>query len=113
MDVQTRKLSNEDWEPWLGEGYKAAYSTMMIQKTSTSAVSTRIIKLNSGGHTETHSHERLHHVIALEGDPMLETDTENIVLDRLTLVKIDSGVPHRFINKGKTPAIILVINLFQ
>lgn len=113
MDVQTRKLSNEDWEPWLGEGYKDAYSTMMIQKTSTSAISTRIIKLNPGGHTENHSHERLHHVIALEGDPTLETDTENIVLDRLTLVKIDSKVPHRFINKGKAPAIILVINLFK
>ncbi|MCW4014545.1 MAG: cupin domain-containing protein [Candidatus Bathyarchaeota archaeon] len=113
MSVKTRKLTDDSWEPWLGEGYHGAYSTMMIQKTSASAVSTRIINLSSGGHTETHSHERLHHVIALEGDPVLETDTENVLLERLTLVEIGSGVPHRFINNGETPAIILVINLFQ
>ena len=113
MSVKTRKLADDSWEPWIGEGYQDAYSTMMIQKISTSAVSTRIIKLNPGGHTETHSHERLHHVIALEGDPMLETDTESVMLERLTLVEIGSGAPHRFINKGETPAIILVINLFQ
>ena len=113
MDVKTRKLSVADWEPWIGEGYHNAYSTMMIKKTTVSAVSTRIIKLNPGGHTETHSHDRVHHVVALEGDPMLETDVETVLLDRLNLVEIGSGVPHRFINKKDTPAIILVINLFQ
>jgi len=113
MDVKTRTLSDADWEPWIGEGYQDAYSTMMFPKASLSAVSSRIIKLNPGGHTETHVHDRVHHVVALEGDPMLETDTENIPLDRLTLVEIGSGVPHRFINKEEIPSIILVINLFK
>lgn len=113
MNTIKRRLGDDDWEPWVGEGYQDAYSTMMVQKTGSSAVSTRLIKLDSGGHTASHSHDRIHHVIAVEGKAVLETDQERIVLDHLVLVEVSANVPHRFINIEKEPAIILVLNLFR
>ena len=113
MSVIKRNLSDEDWEPWVGEGYHNAYSTMMVQKTSVSAVSTRLIRLESGGHTGSHSHDRVHHVVAIEGQAMLETDHEKIELDHLVLVEISANVPHRFVNRENESAVILVLNLFK
>lgn len=112
MSLNVRKLSDE-WEPWIGTDYVNAYSTMMVSKTEASAVSTRIIKLDPEGHTETHSHDRIHHVIGLSGLPILETPTEKVALEHLTTVEIPSEVPHRFINTGECIAVILVINLFK
>ena len=112
MKTETRKLANENWDPWIDEGYNAASSIMMVPKTEAKAVSCRIIRLEPSGHTGMHSHERVHHVIALEGLPELETDTERIKLDKLIAVKIAANVPHRFINNGDTVALIQVQNLF-
>ena len=113
MSTIKRRLSGDDWEPWFGEGYEDAYSTMMVPKTSASEVSTRLIKLESSGHTETHSHDRIHHVVMVDGQAVLETDSETVVLDHLMLVEIPANVPHRFINKEEDSAIILVLNLFK
>ncbi len=113
MTLKKRKLSEEDWPPWIGEDYKKSFSTMMIEKTNVSAVSTRLIKLEPTGHTETHSHDRVHHVLCIDGEAILETDKEKMILGHHTLVEISAQVPHRFINKTETPAVILVINLFK
>lgn len=113
MVISVRKLSEEDWEPWIGEGYSDASSLMMVSKTDAAAVSCRIIRLNPGGHTGMHSHDRIHHVLALEGDAVLETDTERIELDHLTAVTVKTKVSHRFINKSNEVAIIQVLNIFR
>ena len=110
--ITKRKLSKENWEPWIDEGYTGASSNMMIPKSEVKAVSCRIIRLEPGGHTGMHSHERVHHVIALEGLPELETDTERIKLGNLVAVKIGANVPHRFINNENNVALIQVQNLF-
>ena len=112
MKTETRKLSEENWEPWIDEGYNAASSIMMVPKTRANAVSCRIIRLEPGGHTGMHIHERVHHVLSLMGLPELETDTERIKLENLVAVKIAANVPHRFINNGDTVALIQVQNLF-
>lgn len=112
MKTETRKLSEENWEPWIDEGYNAASSIMMVPKKEVSAMSCRIIRLEPEGHTGMHSHMRVHHVLALHGSPELETHTERIKLEPLVAVKIAANVPHRFINKGNTFALIQVQNLF-
>lgn len=111
--ITKRIKLNENWEPWIGEGYHGASSVMMVPKTNAEAVSCRVIHLEPRGHTGMHSHERLHHVIALEGLPELETDKEAIKLDNLVAVSIGANVPHRFINKTKEEAVLLVQNIFQ
>jgi quercetin dioxygenase-like cupin family protein len=112
LSLKIRNLSNT-LEPWLGDDYENAYSTMMVPKTTVSAISTRIIKLDKNGHTETHSHPRVHHVIGLSGHPILETPSGQVALDHLTAVEIPSDIPHRFMNNSEAPATILVINLFK
>ena len=112
MKTEARKLSEENWDPWIDKGYNAASSIMMVLKTEAKAVSCRIIRLEPNGHTGMHSHERVHLVLALMGLPELETDTERIKLDNLVAVKIAANVPHRFINNGDTVALIQVQNLF-
>ena len=113
MSLLVRRLSEEDWEPWIGEGYENASSLMAVQKTDATAVSCRIIKLQPGGHTGSHSHERIHSVIAIDGQPAIETDKEKVKLDRLVNVMVPPNVPHRFVNTGKEPSIILVQNIFE
>jgi len=112
MKTETRKLSEENWDPWIDEGYNAASSIMIVPKTEAKAVSCRIIQLEPEGHTGMHSHERVHHVLDLMGLPELETDIERIRLDNLVAVKIAANVPHRFINTGDIVALIQVQNLF-
>ena len=109
----TRQLTETDWTPWTGDDYHKTFSTMMIQKTPVTSVSTRLIKLKPTGHTETHSHDRVHHVLCVDGEAILETDSETVPLANHTLVMVPEQVPHRFINKTETQAIILVINLFK
>lgn len=113
MSIRVNKLSEVDWQPWEGEGYSDAYTDMMIEKTSVSAVSTRLIRLEAGGCTQTHSHNRVHHVVSLRGEAVLETDIESITLEAFTLAIIPSKVAHRFVNKRETIAILEVINLFK
>jgi quercetin dioxygenase-like cupin family protein len=113
LDFTVRKLSEEKWEPWTSEGYRDAASLMMIPKKDAAAISCRIIRLNPGGHTGLHSHDRIHHVITIKGVAELETDTESIELDHLTAVTVKANVPHRFINKSNDVALIQVLNIFK
>ena len=112
MEIETRKLSRENWEPWIDEGYNAASSNMMVLKTDVGSFSCRIIRLEPGGQTGMHSHDRVHHVLSLEGLPEVETDKEHVKLENLVAVRIASNVPHRFINNGDRVALIQVQNLF-
>ena len=113
MSLLVRRLTEENWEPWIGEGYEDASSFMIVQKMDTAAVSCRIIKLESGGHTGMHSHARIHSVIAVDGEAAIVTDKEKIKLGKLVTVTVPPGIPHRFVNIGNEPAIILVQNIFQ
>jgi len=108
-----RYLASENWEPWSEESYEMASSVMMIQKTGAEAMSCRIIKLEPSGHTAMHHHPRVHHVLALEGSPELETEEETIRLESLVAVEIPSNVPHRFVNRDKENALILVLNVYR
>lgn len=111
--IKKRNLMTENWDPWIDEGYADASSNMMVPKTEAVAVSCRIIRLEPGGHTGMHSHDRIHHVMALDGLPELETDTERVELGEFIAVKVDANVPHRFVNRTYKEAIIQVLNVFQ
>jgi quercetin dioxygenase-like cupin family protein len=113
MSLRVRRLSEESWEPWIGEGYENASSLMIVQKMDAVAVSCRIIKLEPGGHTGIHSHERIHSVIAVDGEAAIETNKEKIKLGKLVTATVPPEVPHRFVNTGNEPAIIIVQNIFQ
>ena len=112
MGVKIRKLSEENWEPWVDEGYSGASSNMMVPKIDAGAYSCRIIKLVPGGHTGMHSHERVHHVMMIKGEAVLETETEKVTLDNMKAVMIEADTPHRFINTSNDVAMIQVQNIF-
>jgi quercetin dioxygenase-like cupin family protein len=112
MKYFVRRLNDENWIHWTDEGYKAASSNMIVNKTDTKAVSCRIIKLESEGYTGMHSHERSHHVMILEGIATLETENESIQLKQLYTVKIPANAPHRFINNSNEKVIIQVLNIY-
>jgi quercetin dioxygenase-like cupin family protein len=113
LSVTVRNLSRENWEPWKEEGYQDASSIMMVPRTNATSMSCRIIKLNPNGYTELHSHKRIHYVIVLQGIVELKTDKENFMLNDLISVRIEAGVPHKFINKRNETALIQVLNIFK
>ena len=112
MSLIVRKLKEEEWVPWIGEGYEKASSLMMIKETKTEEVSCRIIRLDPSGTTAMHEHDRVHHVIILDGSALIETDREKINLDPLKAVEVPSKVPHRFVNENNNVAVIQVFNIF-
>jgi len=113
MELKIRKIYEEPWEPWIGEGYENASSLMMVNRTDTTSVSCRIIKLKTEGHTEMHTHDRVHHVIILDGVAEIETFNENVVLNHLVAIEVPPDVPHRFINNNDKEALILVLNIYK
>ena len=112
MKNETRKLIEENWEPWTNEGYEGASSIMVLPKTMAEAVSCRVIKLESGGYTRMHSHKRIHQVIVLEGVAIIETDKERIELGQLYMVRVPANIPHRFINISNEEVLIQVQNVY-
>ena len=112
MGVRIRKLLDENWEPWIDEGYSRASSNMMVPKIEAGAYSCRVIHLEPGGHTGMHGHERVHHVMMIKGEAVLETDTEKVTLDNMKAVMIEANIPHRFVNTSRDVALIQVQNIF-
>lgn len=113
MGIEVRRLTRKVWEPWVGKGYSKASSIMMVPKTQVNAVSCRIINLDSGGHTASHSHDRVHYVITIEGKAELVSENRKILMDQTKLIEIPSNTPHRFVNTSKERALIMVQNLFK
>ncbi len=111
--IRVRRLNEEPGEPEKEEGSQGVNSIDVILKRSDlKAFSSRILRINPGGHTAFHSHTREHVAIVLTGKCKVETKEATQELREAMIVTIPSGEGHRFINAGNVPLAILILNLF-
>jgi quercetin dioxygenase-like cupin family protein len=112
MKLKKRILSQEPGEPMPGEGHHKVNSVMAVNKRELSAYSCRILRIQPGGSTATHTHPREHVVLALTGEATVETDTETTEITPGTIIDIPPDTPHRFTNTTTQKTALLIQNLY-
>jgi quercetin dioxygenase-like cupin family protein len=111
--IRVRRLNEEPGELEKEEGSQGVNSIDIILKRSDlKAFSSRILRINPGGHTAFHSHTREHVAIVLTGRCKVETKEATQELREAMIVTIPSGEGHKFVNSGSVPLAILILNLF-
>jgi quercetin dioxygenase-like cupin family protein len=111
--IRVRRLNEEPGEPEKEEGSQAVNSIdVVLKRTDLKAFSSRILRIEPGGHTAFHSHPREHVAIVLRGRCKVETKDAAQELKEAMIVTIPSGEGHRFFNVGTERLALLILNLF-
>jgi len=108
-----RKLSEEPGEPEKEEGSQEVNSVdIVLKRADLKAFSSRMLRIEPGGHTAFHSHSREHIAMVLSGRCNVETQGSTQELKPAMVVAIPSGEGHRFVNPGNERLALLVLNFF-
>jgi len=111
--IRVRKLNEEPGEPEREEGSQGVNSIdVVLKRVDLKAFSSRILRINPGGHTAFHSHSREHVAVVLSGRCRIETKDLTQELREAMIVSVSSDEGHRFVNPGSVPLAILILNLF-
>lgn len=111
--IKVRKLSEEPGAP---EAEAAAQGVnaidLILKRTDLKAFSSRILRIEPGGHTAFHYHSREHMAIVLGGRCRVEAKEGNQEIRSGMVVAIPGGEGHRFVNPGNDRLALLVLNFF-
>jgi quercetin dioxygenase-like cupin family protein len=111
--IKVRKLNEEPGAPEAEEGSQGVnFVDIVLKRTDLKAFSSRILRINPGGHTAFHSHSREHVAIILTGRCRAETKDSSVEFREAMIVAVPSNEGHSFVNPGSTPLAILILNLF-
>jgi quercetin dioxygenase-like cupin family protein len=111
--IKVRKLNEEPGASEAEEGSQGVNSVdIVLKRADLKAFSSRILRINPGGHTAFHSHSREHVAIILTGRCRVETKDSSEELHEAMITTVPSNEGHRFVNPGSTPIAILILNLF-
>lgn len=113
MSIRIRRLSEEPGEDEDEEGFQGVNSVwVVLKRIDLMGLSSRIFRIEPGGHTGMHSHNREHVAVIIRGVCRVETgDKAEEVLEG-GIITVPSGTLHRFSNNGRERLVLLVINLF-
>ncbi len=111
--IRVRKLNEEPGEPEREEGSQGVNSIdVVLRRADLKAFSSRILRIEPGGHTAFHDHTREHVAGVLRGRCRVETKESTQELREAMIVTIPSGEGHRFFNPGSDRLALLILNLF-
>jgi quercetin dioxygenase-like cupin family protein len=111
--IKVRKLSEEPGEPEKEDGSLGVNSVeVVLKRIDLKAFSSRILRIQPGGHTAFHEHSREHIAIVLNGRCRVETKAATLELREAMLVTVPGGETHRFFNTGSDRLALLILNLF-
>ncbi|MCJ7572884.1 cupin domain-containing protein [Candidatus Bathyarchaeota archaeon] len=111
--MKVRRLREEPGEPEKEEGSSGVNSVdLVLKREDIAGFSSRILRIEPGGHTAFHGHEREHVAVVLRGRCRAETKTDMADVGEGCIVSIPPGEPHRFINPGKERLALVIMNLF-
>jgi len=111
--MKVRRLREEPGEPEKEEGSSGVNSVdVVLKREDIAGFSSRILRIEPGGHTAIHEHEREHVAVVLRGRCRAETKTDMADIGEGCIVSVPPGEPHRFNNLGKERLALLIMNLF-
>ncbi|MGQ9680001.1 MAG: cupin domain-containing protein [Candidatus Bathyarchaeia archaeon] len=110
--MEIRRLSKEEGEPLSEEGYERVNSLMIMpERKDISGFSCRVFRIEPGGHTPIHSHEREHLALVVKGVCRVEYGSEDREVGEGSLIYMKSRMGHRFSNPGNETLILFIMNL--
>lgn len=111
--LRIRKLSEEPGIDEHEEGYSGVNSVWaVLKRTDIAGFSSRIFRMEPGGHTATHSHDREHVVVVVKGTCRVESGPEVREAGEGSIITVPSNTTHRFSNPGRERLVLLIMNLF-
>lgn len=85
---------------------------IVLKRSDMEAYSSRMLRIDPGGHSAYHDHAREHIAVILHGKCRVETNNQTETVGEAHVISIPPGVPHRFFNNGPERLAILIMNFF-
>jgi quercetin dioxygenase-like cupin family protein len=113
MSIRIRKISEEPGINEETEGFRGVNSVwVVLKKTEIGSFSSRIFRMDPGGHTSIHSHEREHLAIVIRGTCRIESEGSYRDSDSGSIITVPPNLPHRFSNPTRERLVLLIMNIF-
>ena len=114
MSVRIRKLAEEPGEQVTEEGFKDVNNVWVVQKRKAmGSFSSKIFRIEPGGHTDLHAHDREHIAVVIRGTCRVEGGGTIEDVREGSIIAVGKGVSHRFINSGQGKLALLIMNFFE
>ena len=114
MSVKIRKLAEEPGEQLNEEGFSGVNNVWVVQKRDDMGpFSSRIFRIDPGGHTDLHAHDREHIAVVIRGTCKVEGNGAVEDVGEGNIISVGKGVSHRFINTGRERLALLIMNFFE
>ncbi len=112
--IKVRRLSEEPGAPEAESGAQGVNAIdLVLKRSDLKSFSSRVLRIEPGGHTAFHSHSREHIAVVLSGRCRVETNDANAEIRGGMVVAIPSNEGHRFFNLGSDRLALLVLNFFM
>lgn len=112
MVIKVRRLREEPGDMERELGASEVNYVDVVLKRGVAAFSSRLLRIQPGGHTAYHSHPREHVALVISGMVRVEVENESAGVQEAHVVTIPANTPHRFVNPGPHPLALLVLNMF-
>ena len=114
MSLKIRKLAEEPGEQVTEEGFSGVNNVWVVQKREEMGpFSSRIFRIEPGGHTDLHAHDREHIAVVIRGTCRVEGSGVVEDVGEGSIVAVGKGADHRFINTGRERLALLIMNFFE
>ena len=95
------------------EGFRGVNSVwVVLKRTDLDSFSSRIFRMDPGGHSAIHIHEREHVAIVISGSCRIESEGSYRDSDAGSIITVPPNLPHRFSNHLREKLVLLIMNLF-
>ena len=113
MSLRVRKLSEEPGVDEQEEGFSGVNSVWaVLKRTDLVGFSSRIFRIEPGGHTAAHAHDREHVAVVISGTCEAEGGGETMKAGSGSIITVPRNLRHRFSNPGPGRLVLLIMNLF-
>jgi len=114
MSLKIRKLAEEPGEQVTEEGFKGVNNVWVVKKREEMGpFSSRIFRIEPGGQTDLHAHDREHIAVVIRGSCRVEGGGVTEDVREGSIIAVGKGVSHRFINSGREKLALLIMNFFE
>jgi len=113
MSLKVRKLTEEPGIDEVEEGFSGVNTVWVVLKRDDLAgFSSRIFRIEPGGHTSMHAHDREHVAVVVRGTIRVESNSDVWDVKEGSIITVPMNKPHRFINPGHDRVVLLIMNFF-
>lgn len=114
MSVRIMKLSEVPGVDVEEEGFSGVNSIWaVLKREDITGFSSRIFRIEPGGHTAMHTHDRDHVAVVIKGGCRVEAGQEMMEAGEGSVITVPSGVPHKFSNVNPERVVLLIMNFFK